>query len=293
MQIQPASKSPLIIGHRGFPGNPLNSANIENTIPSFNMAWSLRVDGIELDVHLTKDEVLVIHHDDNLGRVFQIAKDDHKRLVSEYTWKELEKAELNLTGIKDELRPKMYLGMVDHLDGFAKVKIPKLEELLPLPAEKKLFLELKFEKDVEPTTAEGKEYLTRLIKATARFLKEHDLIKSTYVLSFVPSALLAIKNEDPRIITAYNVWQNETTQPDSRQKIDDLKRQYKFDAVNPPFEQATKDSISLCHDLGLETYPWIWNQRSQEEEDMTYKILNNNADGTINNNALVRFSLFG
>lgn len=277
-----------VIGHRGNPGNPFNSRNIENTIPSFNDAWHVGVNGVELDVHLTKDGVLVIHHDDELGRVFQIPQDDNKRLVSEYSWEELQKAELNLTRIKNDLRPKIDERCLDlAIDRFSGVTIPKLEDLLPLPEGKKLFLELKFEKDIEPTTAKGKEYLTRLVKATAQFLKERALIDSTYVLSFVPSALLAIKNEDPKITTAYNVWQDETTQPNNEQKIDELKRQYKFNAVNPPFEQATKDSISLCHNLGLETYPWVWKQGYFEEKEMTYRILMNKADGTINNLANV------
>ena len=37
-----------IIGHRGNSGNPLNSLNIENTIESFQDAWNLGADGIEL-----------------------------------------------------------------------------------------------------------------------------------------------------------------------------------------------------------------------------------------------------
>ena len=291
MQIQSASKSPLIIGHRGFPGNPLNTANIENTIPSFNEAWNLKTDGIELDVHLTKDGVLVIHHDDNLGRVFSIPGDNNERLISEYTWEELQRAELNLAGIKDGLRTSV-IGNLEHLDRFVEVKIPKLKDLFPIPQGKKIFLELKFEKDVEPESANGKEYLNRLARATAQFLRANDLIDSTYVLSFVPSALLAIKNEEPKIITAYNIWQEETTKPDSEKAIRGLKDHYQFNAVNPPFEQATKDSTRLCHNLGLETYPWVWKQRYLEEQEMTYRILRDGANGTINNQAWMKAILF-
>ncbi len=289
MKIQQVS--PLIIGHRGNPGNPLNTAHIENTIDSFHSAWRSRADGIELDAHLTKDGVLVVHHDDNLGRVFAIQGDNNERLINEYTWEELQRAKLNLTGIKDGLRPNV-IGDLAQLDRFAEVKIPKLEELLPMPEGKKLFLELKFEKDVEPESIQGKEYLTRLAKAAAQFLREHNLIDSTYVLSFVPSALLAIKNEEPRITTAHNIHQNQTTQPDSEQRITELKNQYGFNAVNPPFEQATKDSTSLCHNLGLETYPWVWKQRYFDEQEMTYRILRDGADGTINNQAWMRAVLF-
>jgi glycerophosphoryl diester phosphodiesterase len=57
---------PLIIAHRGdvksFP---------ENTLPAFESAIAKGADAIELDVHLTKDGELVVHHDDYLGRVEQ------------------------------------------------------------------------------------------------------------------------------------------------------------------------------------------------------------------------------
>lgn len=50
---------PLLIGHRGAPRE-----RPENTLPSFMRALELGADGIELDVHTTKDGVVVVHHDD-------------------------------------------------------------------------------------------------------------------------------------------------------------------------------------------------------------------------------------
>jgi glycerophosphoryl diester phosphodiesterase len=47
-----------IIGHRGSPRE-----HRENTLPSFERAFADGADGIELDVHGTRDGVVVIHHD--------------------------------------------------------------------------------------------------------------------------------------------------------------------------------------------------------------------------------------
>ena len=49
---------PFLIGHRGFP-----MVARENTVPSFEAALEAGCDGIELDVHLTQDGELVVHHD--------------------------------------------------------------------------------------------------------------------------------------------------------------------------------------------------------------------------------------
>jgi len=50
------------IGHRGAPREAL-----ENTLPAFARALERRADGIELDVHLSSDGVVVVHHDDVVG----------------------------------------------------------------------------------------------------------------------------------------------------------------------------------------------------------------------------------
>lgn len=53
---------PEIIAHRGTP-----RAHPENSVPGFARALELGVDGIELDVHLTRDGVPVVHHDPDLA----------------------------------------------------------------------------------------------------------------------------------------------------------------------------------------------------------------------------------
>ncbi|GLC27303.1 glycerophosphodiester phosphodiesterase [Roseisolibacter agri] len=53
---------PEIIAHRGTP-----RVHPENSLPGFARALELGVDGIELDVHLTRDGVPVVHHDPDLG----------------------------------------------------------------------------------------------------------------------------------------------------------------------------------------------------------------------------------
>ncbi len=52
---------PEIIAHRGAPREAL-----ENTLPAFRLALAQGADGIELDVHATRDGVIVVHHDPTL-----------------------------------------------------------------------------------------------------------------------------------------------------------------------------------------------------------------------------------
>jgi len=57
------SSRPLVFAHRG--GGALAP---ENTMPAFANAVALGADGIELDVHLSRDGVVVVHHDDTVDR---------------------------------------------------------------------------------------------------------------------------------------------------------------------------------------------------------------------------------
>jgi glycerophosphoryl diester phosphodiesterase len=65
-----ASARPLVFAHRGGSG-----LAPENTIAAFDTALALGADGLELDVRLSKDGVVVVHHDASLGRTTDVRGD--------------------------------------------------------------------------------------------------------------------------------------------------------------------------------------------------------------------------
>ena len=70
----------LKIGHRGARGY-----EAENTLASFQKAIDLKVDGIELDVHLSADGELMVIHDETVDRTT-----NGKGLVNSFTKTELQ-----------------------------------------------------------------------------------------------------------------------------------------------------------------------------------------------------------
>ena len=58
-----AASRPLVFAHRG--GSALAP---ENTIAAFDNGLALGADGLELDVHLSRDRIVVVHHDRTLNR---------------------------------------------------------------------------------------------------------------------------------------------------------------------------------------------------------------------------------
>ena len=79
---------PLVFAHRG--GALLRP---ENTIVAFDHGLSFGADGLELDVHLSRDGVVVVHHDDTLerttsghGPIAALTADELERIDAGYTF---------------------------------------------------------------------------------------------------------------------------------------------------------------------------------------------------------------
>ena len=80
-----------VLGHRGSP-----LIERENTLQSFCRAIDEGADGVELDVHPTLDDHLVVSHDNSLKRVFGIDKK-----IEDITFEELDAI---LSGIRNKDR---------------------------------------------------------------------------------------------------------------------------------------------------------------------------------------------
>ncbi len=156
----------LIIGHRGF-----NGEYVENTRESFLKALELGADGIELDVHLSKDGEVIVFHDFDLKRMT-----GENGYVFQYTLAELKEMKI--------------------LD---KHEIPTLEEVIDdliaykKQNNKKLYLNVEFKAGSQ--MYEGVE--ERVMKICYERLAVEEVIFS----SFDHQALVKIKELDERALT--------------------------------------------------------------------------------------------
>ena len=77
-----------VMAHRGYSG-----AYPENTMLAFRKAAEYGTDGIELDVHATRDGVLIVHHDervdrttDGTGRICDLSFEEIRRFNAAKLW---------------------------------------------------------------------------------------------------------------------------------------------------------------------------------------------------------------
>ncbi|KAI7656311.1 hypothetical protein KC318_g12483, partial [Hortaea werneckii] len=88
-------RMPQCIAHRGY-----KAKYPENTMAAFKGAIEAGAQAIETDLHITKDEVVVISHDPTLKRVF--GRQDR---IIDLTWKEIE--DVRTTDPPHERMPKL------------------------------------------------------------------------------------------------------------------------------------------------------------------------------------------
>jgi len=159
-----------IISHRGA-----SAYAPENTLKSFALAVEMGSHEFEFDVHMTKDGILVVHHDFDLKRT--AGKDVR---IADLTWAELKKHNVAATFRRDK--------------GFQYA--PRLEEVIDIigPAAKWLNFEVKNDRNVYPGIEE---------KLLAFLRSQPGLFEKTVVSSFDHGTLRRFRELSPELKLAY------------------------------------------------------------------------------------------
>ena len=178
-----AQNNPLITAHRGFA-----EAAPENTMSAFEAALNAGTDACEFDVHMTLDGVLVVFHDDTIGRTT-----NGTGKLSELTYDYL--STLDAGSWKD---PK-----------FVGEKIPTLKQTLDYFKANNMVAVL------EIKVADIVDEVLEILYATK-------MEKRTVIISFAESAIAKIKSEEPDIPALLLVYANQYMTGDSQSKADNI-----------------------------------------------------------------------
>eukprot|EP00602_Paraphysomonas_sp_CaronLab_P006862 CAMPEP_0185022208 /NCGR_PEP_ID=MMETSP1103-20130426/4938_1 /TAXON_ID=36769 /ORGANISM="Paraphysomonas bandaiensis, Strain Caron Lab Isolate" /LENGTH=313 /DNA_ID=CAMNT_0027554179 /DNA_START=35 /DNA_END=973 /DNA_ORIENTATION=+ len=165
-----------VIAHRGSREEGLT----ENTIAAFDDAAKVGADIIELDVWLTKDEEVVVFHDDTLTRMTNGASD---KCISE----------LNYSDLPDLVPSSEQSYRVTEYDEHKWKKIPLLRGVLAaLPPDVSLIIEFKMKSDT-------------LIKKVMQMLVESNHEKKVFWFSLIESINVKLREFNPNIPTITSV----------------------------------------------------------------------------------------
>jgi len=189
-----------LIGHRGAAG-----LTPENTLAGFRRACEIGVDGIELDVLLTSDRQIAVHHD--YGLKPEIARTSDGQWIGNFSRlivKDLSLAELKKYDVGRLNPDTRYARRYPESQPVDGERIPTLGEVITLlktsctPATQ-LWIEIK--------TSPEKPDLTPLpgvvAAAVVDSVRTHKISKQVFILSFDWRALVHVQKIAPQIPTVY------------------------------------------------------------------------------------------
>lgn len=175
------STRPLLFAHRGGGG-----LAPENTIAAFDQAAALGVDGLELDVRLSRDGVVMVHHDPTLERTT-----DLRGTVAHHTADELARADAAYR-FTSPAGAGMPSGAADRtlfpLRGQG-VQLPTLAAVLRRYREQRIIIELKLN---EP----------QLARAVLDVVRAADAAERVCLGSFGRRVLRAVREDAPHVATS-------------------------------------------------------------------------------------------
>ena len=210
-QEPPAVHRPLSIGHRG------SDLGVENTLEAVKGAIDSGADFAEVDIQLTKDQVPVAAHDDNLSRMAGRFKN-----ISSLTLKELQSISLSQYGMEGQ--------------------VPTLEELLRLSKGKiRLLIELK--------AVSGKEREI-LVDQILALIEKYDFEKDCILMSLDFDLIQLVRQKNPSLKTGCCMFGNlgKTT-------VEDL-LSLDCDFVVIEENMVSNSFISSCRRAWLPVYVW-------------------------------------
>ena len=207
----------LVWAHRGAFGYAP-----ENTMPAFQMAIDMKADGIELDVHFSKDGKIVVIHDETIDRT-----SNGQGKVTDYTYEELLAFDF---GIKTDAK---YKG----------TKIPTLAEVYELFAPTNLTINIEI-KTSDPAMPAALDALA----------KEYGIEDRVLYSSFNHEQIARIQRVNPDVFIAPLYSFNMV-------KAWDYCKNIPAQASHPNKNQISlyPEYVEECHKLGIRVHPWTVN----------------------------------
>jgi glycerophosphoryl diester phosphodiesterase len=264
-----------IQGHRGA-----RWTRPENTLPAFQYALENGVSTLELDMHVTKDNVIVVTHDPYISEDVCLdpnAQRIHDRiLVKSLTLEELRKYDcgslVNPHFPTQTPVPKTSMPTLEEVFGLVEnSKLPNAKTI-------KFNIETKSE-EAHPEFTPAPEPFVRMVLAT---VKKHKMLNRVELQSFDYRTLKIAKKLEPNLKLSLLI----EDRPKEQNGLLQLVRQYGVQILSPNYQWLTEQDVQDMHKIGVTVLPWTPNTL----EDWR-KLIGMGVDGIITDNpkALIDF----
>jgi len=249
-------------GHRGARG-----LAPENTLPGFERALSLGVDTLELDVGVTRDGVVVIHHDRRLNPDLARGPDGKwvgapAPTIFSLSYQELQRYDVG------RIKPgSEYARRFPHQKPVDGARIPRLAALFSIaPPSMKFNIETKLVPEAPEETLAPEPFARALIAE----VRKAGVAARTTIQSFDFRILAVVQREAPEIATAY------LTSGAKGEAVPRMVHEAKGAIWSPNFQDLDPRALAVARELGVRVVAWTVN----EPADIA-RVLGMNVDGII------------
>jgi glycerophosphoryl diester phosphodiesterase len=238
-------------GHRGA-----RAMRPENTLPAFEYAIAQGVDALELDMAVTKDNVIVVSHDPVLEAPVCTGPRE-KAVIHELTLAEVR--EWDCGAKQNPAFPKQ--------QAVPGTKMPTLEEVFALAPKGKFLFNIETKSFVDkPELTPPPEEFARMVLAAIR---RHHLEARVVLQSFDFRTLIAMKKLAPQIKLS-------ALYSGPAKDFVAIGREAGAGIVSPLAALVTVEQVKAAHAAGMEVLPWTVNTPEEWE-----RLANAGVDGII------------
>ncbi len=287
------SQKVYLIGHRGAAG-----LAPENTLAGFRRACEIGVDGFELDVLMTSDRHIVVHHDYALKP--EIARTPDGKWIGDFSQllvKDLSLAELQKYDVGRLQPDTRYARRYPESQPADGERIPTLSQVIELlkiscKPDTQLWIEIK--------TSPENPHLTPppqvVADAIVRSVRTHSITKQAYILSFDWRALVHVQKIAPEIPTVYlslvarslnnikpgqpgtSVWTAGIDIDDHNGSIPHAVKASGGLYWAQYYRQLSRDDLKAAHHMGIRVFVWTVDSNSEMK-----RLIGLGVDGIISN----------
>jgi glycerophosphoryl diester phosphodiesterase len=229
-----------IQGHRGARGN-----RPENTLAAFDYALENGITILELDLHMTSDDELVIYHDNNINTALCKASSHIDLHIERMTLNELK--EYDCGSFRNPEFPEQVL---------SKEQIPTFVELVRRVKWRYPLLNVRFNVEIKRTDNDSDDYIKSFARKVVDIFEKYRLVNGSIIQSFDTKALQYIREFNPKIKTSFLV---ENLKESNAEDMVNVCIINKFDIISPNFETLSKEIIDKFKNRGIIVIPWTVN----------------------------------
>ena len=218
-----------IFAHRGF-----SAQYPENTMLAFQRALETGCDGIELDVHFSRDRQLVIIHDDSLSRTM-----DAVGFVRHHTYHDLKNYHVK-----------------GNYEG-ERLHMPTLAEYLDYVKDYPIITNIELKND--------KFRYPEMEQAVVEMVKAKGMADKVVLSSFRAESIQQIRAQYPEMLCAWLVDRFDEHTLDRAKSLG-------CQAIHPLFRTLDKEKVEQCHRMGLVVRAYTVNSNEEMERAQEFGV---------------------